>query len=145
MSLPDLVDEAEIELSQHLQRPPSPSKKSSRLPAADRPSSRNGRVISPIGLGHPKASEGSTSGATSRTPSGTGMDPWTKDDWKSLERCFVQERKVVAQRMQLASSKDVNPSHVDVDLVLERFKSFLIASKQLKSGPEWDRWVFTLL
>jgi hypothetical protein len=41
--------------------------------------------------------------------------------------------------MRLATSKNVDPSHVDVELVVERFKGFLIASKQFKSGPEWDR------
>lgn len=127
--MPDLVDEVEVELSQGLPKQParssSPTKRngSSHTPSTVPP--HGGRMPPTVGAG----------------PGGTGMDdPWGKDDWRNLERCFIQERKVVAQRMQLPSSKDVDASHVDADLVLERFKSFLIASDQRKSGPKWERY-----
>lgn len=139
ISMPDLVDEVEVELSQNLLRHPrsnSPSKHQGgiRLPIPERRRS-SGRV-SPVGSIASSAGAGPSS---RRSVSSSSPDPWTKDDWRNLERCFVQERKVVAQRMQLLSSKDVDPVHVDVELVVERFKGFLIASKQLRLGPEWDR------
>ena len=135
--MPDLIDEVEVELSQNVIRPRraiSPSKVSTLTPLSI-PDARRGRgEVSPAG---PTAS--SARADPSSQPSSSGFDTWTKDDWKNLERCFIQERKVIAQRMQLATSKDVDPSHVEVELVVERFKGFLIASKQFRSGPEWDR------
>lgn len=138
--MPDLVDEFEVELSQNLPRhprAPSPSKRKisgSQLSVPERP--QNDGRISPTGS---IASSTGAGPSSNRSVSGSDSDPWTKDDWKNLERCFIQERKVVAQRMQLASSRDVDPKHVDIDLVVERFKGFLTASKQIRFGPEWDR------
>ncbi|KAF8317171.1 hypothetical protein DL93DRAFT_594389 [Clavulina sp. PMI_390] len=143
VSMPDLVDEVEVELSQNPTRPvaraSSPTKppSTSRIPRpivpARRVSGGSKRRHSPAG----SAVSGDTSIASESSSS--GPDPWTKEDWRNLERCFVAERKVVAQRLQLPSSRDVDPGHIDVELVAERFKGFLIASKQIKVGPEWDR------
>ena len=136
--MPDLIDEVEVELSQNIVRThhaKSPSKGSvhTRLSIPD--ARRDDGAMLPVG---------SMASLTETDPpsqsSSSGLDPWTKDDWKNLERCFIQERKVIAQRMQLPTSKEVDPSHVDVELVVERFKGFLIAFKQFKSGPEWDRY-----
>jgi len=135
--MPDLIDEVEVELTQNIVRPGRTASPSRRpvLP----PDTRQGDSGVP-----PVASTSSAGAGPSSQPGSTGFDPWTKDDWKNLERCFIQERKVIAQRMQLATSKDVDPSHVDTELVVERFKGFLIASKQFKSGPDWDRCVPTV-
>jgi len=135
--MPDLIDEVEVELTQNIVRPGRTASPSRRPVLA--PDTRQGDSRVP-----PVASTSSAGAGPSSQPGSTGFDPWTKDDWKNLERCFIQERKVIAQRMQLATSKDVDPCHVDTELVVERFKGFLIACKQFKSGPEWDRCVPTV-
>lgn len=164
--MPDLVDEVEVELMNETdvlpapRRSMSPGKKSTESlqrhqlgvgrPSSSKVQGRTGsNGSSRVASGSSNASHSSqrrekrlstqpTSQASSPVDN-PGPHPWTKDDWKNLERCFIQERKVVAQRLGLASSKDVSPNHVDVQLVLERFKGFLVLSKQLKTGPEWDR------
>lgn len=134
VSMPDLVDEVEVELSQGLTKPTVRSSS---------PTKRNGSLHTPSsvlphgGRTFPAVPASTSAGAG---PTGTGVvETWGKDDWRNLDRCFVQERKVVAQRLQLPSSMDVDPLHVDVDLVLDRYKGLLVASGQTKSGKDWER------
>lgn len=131
--MPDLVDEVEVELSQGLTQP---------MGRSSSPTKRNGSshtpsIVPPRGARTSPAVHVTTTIGTG--PTGTGEETWGKDDWRNLDRCFVQERKVVAQRLQLPSSMDVDPSHVDVDLVLDRYKGLLVASGQTKSGKDWER------
>ncbi|KAF8309673.1 hypothetical protein DL93DRAFT_2230793 [Clavulina sp. PMI_390] len=79
------------------------------------------------------------SDGTSSSSSNTEPDPWTRDDWENLERCFVAERNAVAKQSGLTSSRDVGLDEIEVDLVVERFKALLVASKQIKVGSDWDR------
>jgi hypothetical protein len=167
--MPDLVDEVEVELMNEGEELPPPPRRSlspgkrkhaslqSQLGVGGRPNSTRNRSNSDGSTRQRIPSGSSTASHSSRlknnvawanpAPEATaatdtaGPHPWTKDDWKNLERCFIQERKVIAQRLQLASSKDVTPAHVDIDLVLDRFKGFLVLSKQERTGPEWDRYV----
>lgn len=161
--MPDLVDEVEVELmneGEQLPLPPrrstSPEKTSAKssqqkklgIELAPGPNARIGsNASSRVTSASSVASDSSrrrAHGAPYSAPSSqqtetAGPHPWTKTDWMNLERCLIYERKVVASRLGLASSKDVPPDHVDVDLVLERFKGFLNLSKQVRTGPEWDR------
>lgn len=79
--------------------------------------------------------------------------PWTKMDWKALEKCLLSERRRIAQRFGL-QEKQVDVGEVDVDTVVKAFidQNRLVGDDddEWDEEGEWDRWadyyrVFTLL
>ena len=65
---------------------------------------------------------------------------WCRDDWKNMERAFVRERRIIAQRHGLKSSSQVEPSSVDLDDVVDRFVTSKEISTRSRVGPDFERY-----
>ena len=57
-----------------------------------------------------------------------------------MERAFVRERKIIAQRNGLKSSSQVDPSSVNLDNVVDRFVISNELSARSRVGPEFERY-----
>ncbi|KAG8964722.1 hypothetical protein FRC00_001378 [Tulasnella sp. 408] len=80
---------------------------------------------------NPASSRPSVDEAASQREAGR---PWTKMDWKALEKCLLSERRRIAQRFGL-QEKQVDVGEVDVDTVV---KTFIDQNRLVGDDDEWD-------
>lgn len=65
---------------------------------------------------------------------------WTRDCWKSLDKCLVAERLAVAAARDLGTDVFADTGDISKDAVLDRFASQLGGESVLASlGPDWSR------
>lgn len=137
LSIPELMEEAELEiLSQsQIRRTSSPF---------DTPGRGNFEGISGAWTPGWNGDGNSRAPAAASTPymaSRAEKNPpvpgrWGKIEWRHLERCFVYERRALAQEMGYASSKNVGPEVVNLDEVVGRFVEG-VADDELEGEWAW--------
>lgn len=136
ISLPDLLQEAEAEvINKSILL--SPPKFGSGAPFL--------RVPEPSTSSRSKSSRGRSSQEPPYSRASRLLNipsaSWSKEDWKIMERCFVRERKLCAERMGLLSSRSIDPGDVDLKAVADRFIELSERSDMQRIGPDFERYV----
>jgi hypothetical protein len=123
-TLPELLQEAEVNLDSHVGLPNTPTKE------------LQPRHIYPgtieLGLGHDARNGDSR--------------PWTRDDWKQLDACFTDERLDVGARTDQGESILANVDDVQVADVVARFVAVKGGAEMMNGfGTEWTLYVTGIL
>ena len=67
-----------------------------------------------------------------------GPREWTKTDWKLLDSCFTDERRLFAERKGLQEGSLVEVDDIDLENVVERFVGLMGGEAMLSTfGQDW--------
>ncbi|KAF9566463.1 hypothetical protein CPC08DRAFT_703800 [Agrocybe pediades] len=150
-TLPELLYEAEQEVSRVMTSLPSPGRAASpnwSMTSIDRP--QQNPFLTPAPRLRPSISSSANVYRDTIGPDFIGEAPWTKEEWKLLDACFTDERLEVGEKMRLEGAESVEYDEheevlapvdmVRVEDVVERFVTFIggrdVAERR---GEAWAR------
>ena len=149
MTLPELLKEAEVEVSRELEHVHSHYEDSNSVDVWSAspnlgPSGHRDPFKTPL----PNRYRASTpalavSEFDGSATSGSGEQPWTKEEWKLLDACFTDERLDIGATLERIPEGTLAPvDMVSVDRVVDRFISLVGGEEVIQSyGEHWSRFV----
>lgn len=76
------------------------------------------------------------------SPVVAGPRDWTKADWKTLDRCYTDERLFIGSQVRLPAGKLAAAEDVDPERVVNRFIGVMGGRSVVdKLGSAWTRYV----